>query len=137
MSSRKKKRVDLRAVRAQADPDDGTDPRFWHDRRTRGTDRKLRQLCKQVGDAVQLALGGTHAAEAFVGAIVAQVTPAPNAGNLAVEIEVASAQQQAEAQAALARVGGYLRGEVAQAITRRRAPQLTFVVLVRRQSDAQ
>lgn len=133
MPSRKRKENDLRALCAHLYPDDGVDPR--EDRRRdaeyeKKPDRKIRQLCKQVERTLQLAFGALPRADALVGATVWEVTPAPNAGRLRVVISVPDPNRKDEVAAIVRRHTGRLRAEVAAAITRRRAPELTFDVMV-------
>jgi ribosome-binding factor A len=133
MHSRKRNEQDLRALCADLHPDDGVDPR--EDKRRdagdeRKPERKLRQLCKQVAQALQLALGNLPHADGLVGVSVWDVSPAPNAGRLCVVIAVADAGRREQVAAIVRRHSGRLRGEVASAITRRRTPELTFEVIV-------
>ena len=133
MRSHKRNGQDLRALCADLHPDDGVDPR--EDKRRdaeneKKPDRKLRQLCKQVAQTLQLAIGGLSQADALVGATVWDVSPAPNAGRLCVVIAVPDPGRREEVAAIVRRHSGRLRGDVASAITRRRAPELTFEVIV-------
>ncbi len=133
MPSHKRNEEDLRALCAQLYPDDGVDPR--EDKRRdaeceRRTDRKLRQLCKQVAQTLQLALGGLPQADALAGMSVWDVSPAPNAGRLCVVIAVPDPGRREEIAAIMRQHSGRLRSEVASAITRSRAPELTFEVIV-------
>lgn len=133
MSSRKRNEEDLRALCAQLYPDDGVDPREdkrGDARNERNPDRKLRQLCKQVAQTLQLALGGLPQADALVGVSVWGVSPAPNAGRLCVVIAVPDPRWREEVAAIMRRHSGRLRSEVASAITRSRTPELTFEVIV-------
>ncbi|MGD8452827.1 MAG: ribosome-binding factor A [Phycisphaerae bacterium] len=133
MPSHKRKKTDLRALCAQLHPDDGVDPR--EDRRRdaeyeRKPDRKIWQLCKQVEQTLQLAFGALPQAAALAGVTVSEVTPAPNAGRLRVVIAVPVPDRAAQVLAIVRQHARQLRAEVAAAITRRRAPELTFDVLV-------
>ncbi len=60
---------------------------------------------------------------------VSGVTPAPDAARLAVLIRAPEGADPGKIKERLERVSGYLRSEVAQAITRKRAPTLTFEIL--------
>lgn len=129
MPSRKRKKDDLRALCAHVHPDDGVDP---HEDKRRDAEhvnkpnRKTWQLCKQVTQTLQLALGSLPCSDVLVGVSVQSVTPAPDAGRLCVVIAVPEPQRQEEVATAVRRHRGRLRGEVAAAITRRRTPELTF-----------
>ncbi|MGL6097055.1 MAG: ribosome-binding factor A [Fimbriiglobus sp.] len=118
-------------------PEDGTDPRRFHDRRrshrtgARGPGRKAMQLCGQVRDAVPGILAGL-ADEVLQTLTVVSVEPAPHAGRLMVTVAVPATAAPADRSAAeqhLARAAGLLRTEVAAAVHRRRAPELTFRVV--------
>lgn len=131
MTSHKRKTDDLRALCAHLFIDDGVDPR--EDKRRDATyskkpDRKTRQLCKQVERTLHLALGTLPEAHALAGVSVLDVAPAPNAGRLRVVISVPDHSRKAEVASILQLNAGRLRAEVAAAITRRRAPELTFEV---------
>lgn len=133
MHSRKRKNLNPREICAQTYPDDGVDPR--EDKRRdakyeRKPDRKLWQLCKQVAHALQLAFGTLPRADALVGVSVRDVRPAPNAGRLCVVIAVPDPSRREEVAEIMRRHTGRLRGEVAEAIARRRTPELTFEVIV-------
>jgi len=132
MPSRKRKEKDLRALCAHVYADDGVDPR--EDKRRdarldRKPDRKALQLCKQVAQTLQLAFGALPQADELAGVSVVEVTPAPNSGRLRIVIAVPEPGRQRRIDAILRQHGGRLRSEVAAAITRRRAPELTFDVI--------
>ena len=97
-----------------------------------GTDRrrarKDAQLCAQVREALNLALmdSGHDDLERMW---VAEVSPAPHAGNLQVVVEGPIDVDVARAHAELERRGGELRYQVTQAIHRKKAPSLSFVVI--------
>lgn len=91
-------------------------------------DRKVRQLCRQVQEAVGEALS-TLDDDVLMDVWVCDVTPAPDASRLAVLVRGPRDKPPELVKERLERVAGYLRTEVAQAITRKRAPTLTFEVL--------
>ena len=132
MPSRPRKESDLRALCAHLYPDDGIDPRA--DRRHKTDfdskpDRKTWQLCKQVARTLQLALGTLPRADALAGVTVGNVTPAPHAGRLRVAILAPDPARRAHVETIINHHAAQLRAEVAAAITRRRAPELTFTVI--------
>jgi ribosome-binding factor A len=91
--------------------------------------RKVRQFCRQVERALNLALtevDGANAA-AISGLFVEEVAPAPDCGRLLAYVLVPSDVEVAAALAELQRLTPRLREEVARAITRKRAPELAFV----------
>ncbi|MGK3963227.1 ribosome-binding factor A [Sorangium sp. So ce118] len=90
--------------------------------------RKERQLCRQVQEAVSDALAALQD-DVLQGVWVMDVEPAPDASRLAVVVQVGPGTPPAEVAARLEKVAGYVRAEVAGAITRKRAPTLAFQVL--------
>jgi ribosome-binding factor A len=90
-------------------------------------DRKLKQLCRQVQRSLSLAIGGELADPLLSELWVEDVYPAPDAGRLCVRLRVPRrGASVAEIHRRLDAVEGFLRAQVAQAITRKRAPQLSF-----------
>lgn len=119
----------LSSHRGEIDSDDGLDPRhfFKSKHRPRSTNRKAQQLCNQVAETLQQVFG--ESADAVVQSLyVVEVQPAPDASQLLVLVAPAAGAEctDDETTAALSRAGGWLRSEVAGAITRKRAPQLVF-----------
>jgi ribosome-binding factor A len=96
--------------------------------RTKRSSQKTAQLCRQVFRAVSLALeecGDDVLRELSV----VDVEPAPDASRLLVRVSVPVAGGELalpEVLARLGRAGGFLRRQVAAAITRKRAPELMF-----------
>jgi ribosome-binding factor A len=95
----------------------------------RKAQRKERQLCRQVQEAVSIALAGLDDS-VLLDAWVMDVEPSPDAGRLAVLVQAPRDASLEDVAARLEKVTGYLRAEVAFAITRKRAPTLTFRVLL-------
>ncbi len=97
--------------------------------------QKAKQLCRQVERALTLALleCGDPAIQDLA---VLSVTPAPDVGRLLVAVRAPQigAEQASSGPAEhlmrLEAVKGKLRSEVASAITRKRAPELIFRVLL-------
>jgi ribosome-binding factor A len=86
--------------------------------------RKLKQLCREVYRVVAQSMPPD------VPVLVIDVYPAPDGSRLAVELELdaqagASADEVGER---LERLKGYLRGEIACAIQRKRTPELVFQI---------
>lgn len=95
-------------------------------RRDRGTHRKARQLCCQVADTLNYALGDDAA---LAGLLVVSVEPAPDSTCLLVTLCPQLDDEPLDGRAMMARLeasAGRLRFEVAAAITRKRAPKLLF-----------
>jgi ribosome-binding factor A len=135
MKPSKRSTTDLRALCAQVHPDDGVDPREVFSRVERRRDkrnRKTYQLCKQVGRAVALALAGECGDSRLQSLLVVRVEPAPDDTHVRVFVQPSSAGGNSEREALHRRLGHVrhvLRREVAAAITRKYAPELSFVVV--------
>ncbi len=136
MPSSKRDADDLRAFCAEVFEDDGVNPDEDKRRdanRARPRDRKLEQLCKQVEHALQTVF---LAVQLPCDACISSVVPAPNAGRLRVMVGVPADCDHAPVAAELDRCKGYLRTEVAQAISRRRAPELVFSIVIEESDHA-
>ena len=92
-------------------------------------DHKTFQLCRQVQRALGLALAGECDDDVLRELYVDEVIPAPDASRLLVRVAVPARVEVSmiEVLGRLERVHGRLRQAVAQAITRKRAPELTFM----------
>ena len=93
----------------------------------RQSQRKTQQFCRQVQRALNLALEDRNIGDGITGLFVEEVSPAPDSGHLLVHVLVPAGLQVADAIFALRREAPRLRVEVASAITRKRAPELSFV----------
>jgi len=91
-------------------------------------DRKCKQVCREVYRVLAQAVPGDPCLD---GMIVLEVVPAPDASRLAILVELAPGTNVDEARAALSRWKGGLRAEIAQALQRKRTPELVFEVEVR------
>jgi ribosome-binding factor A len=127
----------LRALCAEVGPDDGLDPREILKQKQRAdrksarsrADRKAMQLGRQVAETLDAVLAGDSRDDVLGGLRVVSVTPAPDASNLLVTVAphlASDALDPAEILDRLARASARLRCEVASAITRKRAPMLTY-----------
>ena len=115
---------------AELGGEDGGDPKEFHARpwdTPKQAGRKGQQLCGQVKDALHVALGAC-ADEVLQALEVVLVEPAPHTGRLRVLVAAEDADRLT-AEAALRRAAGFLRTEVAAAISRRYAPELVFEVI--------
>jgi ribosome-binding factor A len=106
-------------------------PKHWasaSDRLSSGrqVERKARQFCRQVQRALNLALADRHT-DGLNGLFVENVSPVPDCGHLLVQVIIPADRSVNEALSALPRDAPRLRSEVAMAITRKRAPELSFV----------
>ena len=96
-----------------------------------GHSRKDLQLCRQVADTLSLALGDCGD-DCLRDLHVVRVVPAPDASQLLVIVGSAPGEVPPAPTEVLAHLQArtpWLRGEVAQAITRKRAPSLLFEYL--------
>lgn len=106
-------------------------------------DRKTKQLCRQVFQAVSLALAGECDDEVLRDLTVGSVTPAPNASRLLVCVALPPARPGGPVLAPqivmerLAIHHARLRRCVAAAVTRKRAPELTFLPVAPGSESAQ
>lgn len=94
---------------------------------SRQVQRKTQQFCRQVQRALNLALADSSVAGIGCDLFVDEVSPGPDCGHLLVHIVVQDGCSVADAMSALRSEAPRLRAEVAMAITRKRAPQLSFV----------
>jgi ribosome-binding factor A len=90
---------------------------------------KAQQLCRQVQRALNLAFAGSTDAH-LGGVFVDEVTSAPTCGHLLVRVVAPERQLLAEVLGHLRRETPRLRAQVARAITRKRAPELSFIPAV-------
>jgi ribosome-binding factor A len=90
-------------------------------------ERKARQFCRQVQRALNLALADRSADDGMTDLFVEEVSPAPDCGHLLVHVVIPVDRPITEVLSALRRDAPRLRSEVAMAITRKRAPELSFV----------
>ena len=125
-------RDSLTNFRAEADADDGNDPREFFKKEGSSNSkagRKAQQLCAQVADTLQQLLGGESGDEILQALCLVEVSPAPDASQMLVVVGPAlgaAPLREEEVQAALDRASGWLRSEIAAVITRKRAPRLVF-----------
>ena len=121
------------SMAAEIYPDDGIDPRdLAKGERPRKGQRKVRQLCAQVADTLNLVLGGEFEDPLLQCLQVVSVDPAPDASRLLVTVQAGlpgETVNPAEVLARLEAVSGKLRCEVAAEINRKKTPGLTFRVL--------
>lgn len=130
MSRRRKRSDDLTRLSADPGGEDGSDPKEFHTKpwdAPKQAGRKALQLCAQVKDALHQALAACGDPE-LQALTVASVEPAPHTGRLLVVVS-AEGVARGPVQASVARAAGFLRTEVAEAISRRHAPELVFEVL--------
>jgi ribosome-binding factor A len=139
LKSPKKRRIEIRRALCGADgPDDGLDPRIHGKPRRNAararaarSDRKARQLGRQVAETLEAVFAGDSRDDLLHSLHVVSVTPAPDASRLPVTLAPLPSLGIGRIDAAdlldrLAKSAGRLRSEVAAAITRKHAPVLTY-----------
>ncbi len=102
------------------------------DERRQKPDYKTLALCKQVFRTLSCVLAGECGDPVLQDLTVAAVLPAPNAGHLVVVLRAGSVSGQlsmAQVLMRLEQVHSMLRARVAEAIVRKRAPELSFQIL--------
>ncbi|HUE73282.1 MAG TPA: hypothetical protein VMP01_20560 [Pirellulaceae bacterium] len=127
----RKNHSSLDRYRAEVHEDDGQDPRYFFRKDSQPTQagRKAMQLCAQVADTMSQLLAGETSDDVLQSLEVVDVAPVPNAAQLLVTVAPAAGApplDEAQVYDALARAVGWLRSEIAAAITRKRAPRLSF-----------
>lgn len=129
MSLNPKRREELLAHCGELREDDCVDPReYFRPTASSGRQRKTRQLCSQVAQALAQILAGEFDDDLLLGLTVLAVEPAPNESQLLVILQSDQADPavREEVLHRLSQATGFLRAEIAAAITRKRAPQLLF-----------
>ena len=96
----------------------------------RQAQRKAQQFCRQVQRALNLALADLTFEDHLTTVFVEEVSPAPDCGRLLVQVLISGEQSVSDAMNALRRAAPGLRSEVAAAISRKRAPELSFVPVI-------
>lgn len=126
MNANEPSRDELLSSCSEVGPGDGHDPRLEpRSPRHRVKNRKALQLCAQVAETLNEALAGCGD-DVLREATVTSVVPAPDTSRLLVTVVVAG--DAITVQAHLDRAAGWLRGEVAAAIHRKRVPLLLLRV---------
>ena len=110
------------ALCEQWGPGDGQDPRWDGAGRKQVINRKALQLCAQVADTLNLMLPGC-ADDCLRDAYVESVVPAPDSQHMLVTVVTTD---QLATTLALERAYGRMRNDIAEAIHRKKVPQLRF-----------
>jgi ribosome-binding factor A len=123
----------IRNLCSEPAAEDGTDPRDWLRESGAGRGgRKTRQLCRQVERTLNYVLAGECDDDLLRDFTVIAVEPAPDAARLLVTVSpnLPGAYQIAEVLEHLQAASPMLRSLVAASIHRKRAPELTFRVVL-------
>ena len=130
MSLHPKRREELLAHCGELREDDCVDPReYFRPTASGGRQRKTRQLCSQVAQALAQILASDFDDDLLLGLTVLAVEPVPNESQLLVILQSDQAETPAAREEIFRRLiaaTGFLRSQIAAAITRKRAPQLEF-----------
>ena len=101
------------------------------EKRHRKANYKALQLCRQVQRILTLELGGFGADEVLRDVYVADVTSAAGSSQLLVQVSTPPHVSIVDVLERLDRAAPRLRAAVAAAITRKRAPELSFIPVAR------
>ena len=93
---------------------------------SRRAERKARQLCRQVQRALNLALAERGSDPSLEQLYIDEVTPAPGCGHLLAHFVAPVGQSLPDVFASLHREAPWLRAQVAAAISRKQAPEISF-----------
>jgi ribosome-binding factor A len=134
MNRKRPSKRHIESLCAEMHADDGIDPKqFFRPANTdRQSNRKTLQLCRQVAETLSQILSGECADDVLQSLQVVSVQPAPDASQLLVLVSPTAIDRDRDAVTViqhLAAANSRLRGEVASAIVRRRAPKLVFQVV--------
>jgi len=141
MALDKRTREQMLEMCGEIHEDDGVDPRefFKSGRGPRKQDHKAKQLCRQAAETLDQVLSGEIGDPQLACLRVVSVQPAPDASRLLVTVVADCAAEgycREEIEERLAASAGRLRTCVASAVTRKKAPMLTFALLGPNQEEA-
>jgi ribosome-binding factor A len=128
---RRPKHVQHEGIAKDRMPPEGADPidDFGGDQDPKKSNHKPLQLCAQAAEALNLAFAGECRDAVLQSLEVAAVEPGGGGGALVVTVRPGASAgpiDEATAQERLERAAGFLRRIVAEAIWRKRAPDLVF-----------
>lgn len=128
MPTRKRPHAAGRDLCAQPHEDDGINPREWTrgSRDQNGTSRKDLQLCKQVRLAVESALAQWNDS-LLMELVVVSTEPAPDARRIRIVLAAPPRlylERESDLRARLLRAHAFVRAAAAQAVCRKRSPQV-------------
>ena len=106
--------------------------RFFADSRghgaSRGDDRKLKQLAREVYRVLSQALAEL-ADPRLESAFALEVRPAPDGSRFVLQVSAGARATVSDVEAALEAARGHLRDELSMALARKRVPDIVFEVL--------
>jgi len=121
------------AYRAEPSDEDGLDPReYFRKRGVKPVNRKALQLCSRVRDALSWILSSEFDDEVIQGLDVVQVLPAPSTAHLLVWVTPSLSAPVTNYNVLMQHLHAVMpriRVLVAASIHRRKAPELTFLVV--------
>ena len=122
-------RAQMRALCEELGPDDGlsSEEIAKTERQRRRISTKHRRLAGQVKRAIELALGAAEDV-ALQGVLVVRCDPDPSGGPFRVVVRPHDVSEVDHVWARVLAAQGWLRAEVAQAVQRKNAPELRFVL---------
>ncbi len=137
MSLSKREREEMLAHCGEIHPDDGVDPRefFRKSGSPKKTNYKVYQLCRQVAETLdqilsgELVVSGKPCDDLLDSLRVMDVVPAPDSSRLLVTLACDGRNEVRTIEKRLSVMNGWLRSEVAAAITRRKVPTLAFRII--------
>ncbi|MFO7562601.1 MAG: hypothetical protein R6X02_08145 [Enhygromyxa sp.] len=100
-----------------------------HPNNPSSTERKIRQLCRQVHERLDLVLAGELDDPTLDGLWVVDVQPEPGGTAMLVTVAAPDDAELEPVRASLDALRGRLRAEVAAAINRKRTPHLRFALI--------
>jgi ribosome-binding factor A len=124
MKPKRTPRKEIASLCSRPGEEDGADPRRFFGERPDRSDRKSIQLAGQVARTLRSLLAGESGEEILQALSILAVEPAPDSSHFLVVVTGPVAES--EALAALGRASAWLRTEVAAAVRRRKAPELTY-----------
>lgn len=100
----------------------------YEESRRRHADHKTLRLCRQVLEALQMGVSGHCGDDVLQQVFIAAVEPGADPSRLEVTVELSEGVSPADAMARLQKARGLLRSLAAEAISRKKVPDLVFKV---------
>jgi ribosome-binding factor A len=139
MKRKKPSRKDLLSSCNEIGPDDGLDPRiFFRKASEKKANRKTLQLCSEVAKTLAYALSWEMGDDLLSLLQVERVAAAPDSSRLLVTVSLQAPPDLVDPARVVERLQqstGKLRAAVAAAVCRRRVPDLTFRLELRKEVD--